>query len=79
MTFALYELALNPDVQEKMREEVNAVLKKHDNKLTYEAMLEMKYLQMVIDGENLFFFLKIFMYFGFDKQKRFANTRRLTI
>lgn len=52
MTFALYELALNPEIQEKMREEINAVLKKHDSKLTYEAMLEMKYLQMVIDGEN---------------------------
>ena len=51
MTFALYELALNPDIQEKMRVEIREILAKHDNKLTYEAMLEMKYLQMVIDGE----------------------------
>lgn len=58
MTFALYELALNPDIQESMREEIKTVLKKHENKLTYEAMLEMKYLQMVIDGENFESILK---------------------
>lgn len=52
MTFALYELALNPDIQDKMREDINEVLKKHNNRLTYEAMIEMKCLQMVIDGEN---------------------------
>lgn len=52
MTFALYELALNPEVQEKLRNEIKTVLSKHDDELTYEAMLDMKYLQMVIDGEQ---------------------------
>lgn len=50
MTFALYELSLNPEVQDKLREEILASLKKHENNVTYESMLEMKYLQMVIDG-----------------------------
>lgn len=52
MIFALYELSLNPDIQEKLREDIQEVLKKHDGKLTYEAMLDMKYLQMVIDGKH---------------------------
>ena len=52
MTFGLYELSLNPDIQEKLRDDIREVLAKHDNKLTYEAMLDMKYLQMVIDGEK---------------------------
>lgn len=50
MSFALYELALNIDVQDKLRIEILANLEKHDNEITYESMLEMKYLQMVIDG-----------------------------
>jgi cytochrome P450 family 6 len=50
LTFALYELALNPDIQEKLRDEIRSMLSKNDNKLTYEMMLDMKYLQMVIDG-----------------------------
>jgi cytochrome P450 family 6 len=50
MTFTLYELALNPDIQERLRADIRDVLAQHDNKLTYEAMLDMKYLQMVIDG-----------------------------
>lgn len=52
MTFALYELALNPEVQKTLREEIRSTLAKYDNKLNYEAMLEMKYLQMVIDGKQ---------------------------
>ncbi|KAG5669757.1 hypothetical protein PVAND_000051 [Polypedilum vanderplanki] len=49
MTFALYELSLNINVQEKLRNEIKSVLEKHENKITYDAMMEMKYLQMVID------------------------------
>lgn len=51
MTFTLYELALNPDIQEILRDDIRSTLSKYENQLTYEAMLEMKYLQMVIDGK----------------------------
>lgn len=54
MTFALYELALNQDIQDKLRSDIKAVIDKHDGKITYESMMEMKYLHMVIDGECLF-------------------------
>ncbi|KAJ8718391.1 hypothetical protein PYW08_002628 [Mythimna loreyi] len=48
-TYAMYNLAKNPDVQEKLIQEIDDVLRKHDGKLTYEALKEMKYLQMVFD------------------------------
>lgn len=51
MTFALYELALNQEIQEHLRDEIKRVIASHDDKITYEGMLEMKYLQMVLDGE----------------------------
>ena len=49
MTFALYELARNPHLQEKVRHEINTVLDKHDGKITYEAIQEMKYMDQVIN------------------------------
>ncbi|KAG8226801.1 hypothetical protein J437_LFUL002847 [Ladona fulva] len=47
LTFAAYELALNPDIQEKARNEINSVLNHHKN-LTYESLNEMPYLEMVL-------------------------------
>jgi cytochrome P450 family 6 len=49
-TCVLYNLARNLDVQERVREEITMVLAGHENKVSYEAMEEMKYLQMVVDG-----------------------------
>lgn len=49
MTFALYELAVNQDVQSKLREEICSVLKKHNNNVTYEAVTEMTYLDKVLN------------------------------
>ncbi|XP_063930010.1 cytochrome P450 6a2-like [Zophobas morio] len=49
MTFGLYELARNPDVQKKLREEICQVLEKYDNKIIYESLNEMKYLEQVLD------------------------------
>ncbi|ALC38786.1 maker439 [Drosophila busckii] len=47
MSYALYELAKNPQVQQKLRAEIQRVLLKH-GELTYEAMMEMAYLDQVI-------------------------------
>ncbi|XP_018576919.1 probable cytochrome P450 6a14 isoform X2 [Anoplophora glabripennis] len=49
MTFALFELATNPDMQERLRDEINEVLARHEGKVTYDSLSEMKYLGQVID------------------------------
>lgn len=51
MSFALYELSLQPAIQQKLRTEITTVLGKHDQQLTYVAMQEMSYLEKVIFGE----------------------------
>ncbi|KAF2888228.1 hypothetical protein ILUMI_17945 [Ignelater luminosus] len=48
MCFAVYELAVNPDVQQKLRKEVDETLKNCNGSLTYEALLKMKYMDMVV-------------------------------
>ncbi|XP_055714130.1 probable cytochrome P450 6a23 [Phlebotomus papatasi] len=49
MMYCLYELALNPDIQEKTREHINHVLQQHNNEFTYEAMMDMTYLEQVVN------------------------------
>ncbi|CAG4954189.1 unnamed protein product [Parnassius apollo] len=46
---AAYELALNPLVQQKARDEIKRVLEKYDGECTYEAQSEMAYMNMVLD------------------------------
>ncbi|XP_055697206.1 probable cytochrome P450 6a14 [Phlebotomus papatasi] len=48
MTFALYELALNQDIQDHVREEISSVLERHGGEFTYDACMELKYLERVI-------------------------------
>jgi len=48
MTFCLYELSLHQDIQDRVREEIDVVLQKHDGKLTYESIQEMEYLDKVV-------------------------------
>jgi cytochrome P450 len=52
MTFALYELALHPEIQQSLRAEIMQVLSKHDGKLTYEGIQNMSYLDRVVSGEE---------------------------
>ncbi|CAG9806343.1 unnamed protein product [Chironomus riparius] len=49
MTFTLYELALNPDIQERLREEITNGIEENDGKLTYDMLFGFKYLDMVIN------------------------------
>ncbi|XP_050305405.1 probable cytochrome P450 6a13 [Anthonomus grandis grandis] len=49
MTFAIFELAQHPEIQEKIRQEANEVLERHGGKLTYEAMMELTYTESVIE------------------------------
>lgn len=46
-TFALFEMARHPDIQEKCREDILRVLKKYDGQVTYEGLFEMTYLDQV--------------------------------
>ncbi|KAH8365245.1 hypothetical protein KR084_006582 [Drosophila pseudotakahashii] len=52
MAFCLYELALQPEIQEKVRVEIEIevldVLGRHNQKLTYESVHEMPYLDQVV-------------------------------
>jgi hypothetical protein len=54
MTFCLYELSLHQEIQDRVREEIDVVLQKHDGKLTYEGILEMEYLDKVVSGKSQF-------------------------
>ncbi|KAJ8913634.1 hypothetical protein NQ315_007351 [Exocentrus adspersus] len=49
MTFTLYQLALNQNVQDRVRNEIKTVLAKHGNQITYDALNELKYMKQVID------------------------------
>lgn len=48
-TLCMYELAKNPSIQEKLREDIKNTLQKHNNVISYESIMEMKYLDMVLN------------------------------
>ncbi|KMQ87734.1 cytochrome p450 6k1 [Lasius niger] len=48
MAFTLYELALHPEIQNRLREEILQALVKSDGKATYEMLMSLSYLDMVL-------------------------------
>ncbi|XP_063223900.1 cytochrome P450 6j1-like [Bacillus rossius redtenbacheri] len=48
LNFTLYELALNPHIQDRLRQEIVSVLDKYEGKVSYDCFKEMSYLDMVI-------------------------------
>lgn len=51
MTFAVYELARNPDKLKLLQSELDSVIAKHGGQITYEGIQEMEYLDQVINGK----------------------------
>ncbi|XP_069672108.1 probable cytochrome P450 6a13 [Periplaneta americana] len=48
MSFCLYELSVNQDIQERVREEIDALLRENGGNITYEAIQHMEYLDKVV-------------------------------
>ncbi|KAH8355092.1 hypothetical protein KR093_005416, partial [Drosophila rubida] len=48
MSFCLYELALNPDIQQQLRAEIKVTLEQHNQDLSYECLQQMTYLSQVV-------------------------------
>lgn len=53
ISFCLYELAKNLDIQKHLRTEIDRVLEDYGGEITYDGIKEMKYLDQVVSGETL--------------------------
>jgi len=53
MSYCLYELAKNMDLQRKVQKEIDEVTEKYNGKITYNSIMEMKYLEMCMDGSSV--------------------------
>lgn len=49
MEFVLYELAMNHEIQSRLRKEIIDILEENDGKLTYDLLSQFKYLEMVVN------------------------------
>lgn len=56
LCFTIYELALNEDIQERLREEIDEAWVENDGKVTFELISKMRYLDMVVSGTVYFLF-----------------------
>lgn len=54
MSFTLFELASNEHVQTKLRQEVRNIYEKNGNKLPYEELQSLSYLDAIINGTSNF-------------------------
>ncbi|XP_055852793.1 probable cytochrome P450 6a20 [Episyrphus balteatus] len=46
--FTLFELALNQDIQNKLRDEINTCIEKNNGVFSYDAMISMTYMEKVV-------------------------------
>lgn len=49
MSFAMLELAQHQEIQDKLRDEIRDVIKKNGGDITYESVMEMEYLDKVVN------------------------------
>lgn len=53
LQFAAYQLAVSPEVQETLAEEVIKHYMKNGNKFTYESINEMEYMEKFVSGKSI--------------------------
>lgn len=51
LSVLMYDLACNPNVQKRLREEVDTVKEKHNGEVNFDVIQEMHYLDMVLQGK----------------------------
>lgn len=51
LSFAIYLLAKNPEIQREARKEIEDLTKANNGKLTYESIMEAKYLEACFSGK----------------------------
>ncbi|XP_032682972.1 cytochrome P450 9e2-like [Odontomachus brunneus] len=61
MCFAAHEITVNPDIQAKLRNEIDAVMKATNGALTYEAVNGMQYLDAVINESLRMYPVAVFL------------------
>jgi len=49
LTFLVYNLAMNPEYQERLREEIEISVERHEGEVKYETLFDIKYLDMCIN------------------------------
>lgn len=52
INFLLYECALNPSIQKKIQEDIDAAVERHGG-ITYECISEMEYLNKAVLGSEI--------------------------
>lgn len=52
VSFCLYEVAKNVEIQRKVQDEIDRVLNDHGGEITYDSINELKYLEACIDGKH---------------------------
>ncbi|XP_055684925.1 cytochrome P450 6a2-like [Lutzomyia longipalpis] len=59
LEFCILELAHNTDIQDRLRNEIRSVLEQHENTMSYNALMDMKYLDNVVNGKSKRLYLQI--------------------
>lgn len=54
IAYAVFEMARNPEIVKKLRHEIDTVLGKHNNQITYESLQDMPYLELCIKGKGVY-------------------------
>lgn len=52
LSYTLYELAKNPEIQRRVQKDIDETLAKHDGNITYESIMDMKYVDLCVMGKT---------------------------